>query len=121
MTAVTRQPGRYAVIDGVEHRVAAAATDYVLVDADGDRQRHEMADLDDLLSVAVSARWKGADIAVGGIDGDTARFYTWDRDLADREGLVGDVHDGWGGLAPVSELTDVVERVSSIHPRRREA
>ena len=121
MTAVTRQPGRYAVIAGVEHRVARAAQDYVLIDGDDGRVRYAMDELDDLLSVAVSARWKGADVAIGGVDGDTVRFYTWDRDLAAREALVGDVHDGWGGLAPLSELTDVTERVSSIHPRRREA
>jgi len=119
MTVVTREPGRYAVIDGVEQRVAAAAQDYVLVDGPDGRVRHEMDDLDDLLSVKVHARWKGADVAIGGLQGDGARFYTWDRDLAEREGLVGDVHDGWGGIAPLSELTDVTEKVSSIHPRRR--
>lgn len=121
MTAVTREPGRYAVINGTEERVAAAAEDYVLVDGDEGRVRYEMDDLDDLLSVRVHARWKGADIAIGGLQGDDVRFYTWDRDLAEREGLVGDVHDGWGGVAPVSELTDVTEKVSSIHPRRRQS
>lgn len=121
MTGVTREPGRYAVIGGVEERVAAVAKDYVLVDGDDGRVRHEMDDLDDLLSVRVHARWKGADIAVGGVQGDDARFYTWDRDLAQREGLTGDVHDGWGGIAPLSELTDVTEKVSSIHPRRRDS
>jgi hypothetical protein len=120
MTLMMREPGRYAVIDGVEQRVAAVAKDHVLVDGAGGRVRHEMEDLDDLLSVKVHARWRGADVAIGGIDGDAARFYTWDRDLAEREGLAGDVHDGWGGIAPVSELTDVTEKVSSIHPRRRE-
>jgi hypothetical protein len=121
MTLVTREPGRYAVIDGVELRVSAAARDYVLVDGADGRVRHEMDDLDDLLTVRVFARWKGADVAIGGIEGGDARFYTWDRDLAEREGLVGDVHDGWGGVAPASELTDVTEMVSSSHPRRREA
>ena len=121
MTVVTREPGRYAVIDGAEVRVAAAAKDYVLVDGDDGRVRYEIDDLDDLLSVKVHARWKGADIAIGGLQGDEARFYTWDSDLAESEGLVGDTHDGWGGIAPVSELTDVTEKVSSIHPRRRES
>lgn len=119
MTDVIREPGHYAVIDGAEVRVDAAAHDHVLVTHEGRRVRHEMDDLDDLLSVNVRARWKGADIAVGGVEGDVARFYTWDRELAEREGLAGDARDGWGGLAPVSELTDVTERVSSIHPRRR--
>lgn len=118
MTVVMREPGRYAVIGGREERVAAAASDYVLVDGADGRVRHEMDDLDDLLSVRVHARWKGAEIAVGGVQGDDARFYTWDRDLAESEGLTGDVRDGWGGLAPLSELTDVTEKVSSIHPRR---
>ncbi len=121
MTAVTREPGRYAVIDGTEKRVSAAAKDHVLVDGENGRVRYEMDELDDLLSVSVHARWKGADIAIGGVQGDDARFYTWDRDLAASEGLAGDVRDGWGGIAPVSELTDVTERVSSIHPRRRES
>ena len=100
--------------------MAAAAQDYVLVDGDDGRVRYAIDELDDLLSVKVSARWKGADVAIGGVAA-TGRFYTWDRDLAEREALVGDAHDGWGGLAPLSELTDVTERVSSIHPRRREA
>lgn len=121
MTAVSREPGRYAVIDGIERRVSAAAKDYVLVEGENGRVRYEMDDLDDLLSVSVHARWKGADIAIGGVQGDDVRFYTWDRDLAESEGLVGDVHDGWGGIARVSELTDVDERVTSIHPRRRKA
>lgn len=113
-----REPGRYAVIDGVEHEVRVTGYDYVLVStADGDT-RYEMDELDDLLSVGVRARWKGADIAIGGVQGDEVRFYTWDRDLAEREALVGDVRDGWGGIAPVSELTHVTERVSSIHPKR---
>ena len=112
-----REPGRYAVIDGVEHRVGATGQDYVLVPGTDGDTRYEMAELDDLLSVAVRARWKGADIAIGGVRGDEVRFYTWDRDLAEREGLVGDVRDGWGGLAPASELTHVTERVSSIHPK----
>ncbi len=119
MTVVRRQPGRYAVIDGVEKHVSAAAADYVLVDGENGRVRHEMGDLDDLLSVSVHARWKGADIAIGGVQGEDVRFYTWDRDLAESEGLPGDVRDGWGGIAPLSELTDVTERVASIHPRRR--
>jgi hypothetical protein len=121
MTVVFREPGRYAVIDGTEVRIAGAAKDWVLVDGEGGRRRYEMDDLEDLVSVKVHARWKGAEIAVAGVRGEDVQFYTWDRDLAERDGLVGDVRDGWGGLAPVSELTDVTERVESVHPRRREA
>ncbi len=121
MTAPVRPPGHYAVIDGVEQPVRSSAYDYVLVDGEHGDVRYDMDDLDDLLSVKVRARWKGADIAIGGVQGGDARFYTWDRDLAEREGLGGDVRDGWGGLAPLSELTDVTEKVSSIHPRRRES
>lgn len=119
MTAVIRQPGHYAVIDGVEHRVTAGY-DYVLLPSADGAVRYEMDQLDDLLSVGVRARWRGADIAIGGVQGDEVRFYTWDRALAESERLVGDVRDGWGGIAPSSELTDITERVSSIHPRRRE-
>jgi hypothetical protein len=117
MTAVMRAPGHYAVVDGVEVPVSASGYDHVWIDG----VRHEMDDLDDLLLVSVSARWHGADIAVGDVQDGRVRFYTWDRDLAEREGLTGDVRDGWRGLAPVSEVTDVAEKVSSIHPRRREA
>lgn len=120
MTAVIRPPGHYAVIDGVEHRVTAAY-DHVLLPSGDGAVRYEMDQLDDLLSVGVRARWRGAEIAIGGVQGDEVRFYTWDRDLAESEGLVGDVRDGWGGIAPSSELTDITERVSSIHPRRRES
>lgn len=115
-----RPPGHYAVIDGVEQRVTAGY-DHVLVPGEDGPERYEMDDLDDLLSVKVRARWQGADIAIGGVDGDEVDFYTDDRDLAEREGLAGDVRDGWRGVAPLSELTDVAERVSSIHPRRRES
>lgn len=120
MSDPIRQPGHYAVIDGAQVRVRAGY-DHVLVPSPDGPVRHEMDDIDDLLSVGVRARWKGADISVGDVDGDAVRFHTWDRGLAEREGLVGDSRDGWGGHAPVSELTDVVERVSSIHPRRRES
>ena len=121
MTSSIRPPGHYAVVDGVEQLVAISAPDYVLVDGDQGRVRLEMDDLDDLLSVKVHATWRGADVAISWVRDDLAGFYTWDRDVAEREGLVGDVRDGWGGAAPVSELTDVTERVSSIHPRRRES
>ena len=38
--------------------------------------------------------------------------------MADREGLVGDVHDGWGGNVPRIELTGVRTTVASIRPRQ---
>ena len=52
---------------------------------------------------------------------DECGFFTSDKDLAEREGLAGDSYNGWHGAAPLAELTDVDERVTSIHPRRREA
>lgn len=121
MTGAIRPPGHYAVVDGVQQRVAVSGYDHVLVDTEHGRVRHDLDDLDDLLSVGVRARWRGGDIAVTGVEGDEAGFVTDDRDLARREGLPGDVRDGWYGAAPVSELSDVTERVSSIHPRRLES
>ena len=121
MTARLRSPGHYAVIDGVEVKVVSGKDHVWVRDEHGRQVRHEMADIDDLLNVSTLATWRGAQIAIGGVEGDEARFYTWDRDLAEREGLVGDVRDGWGGIASLSELTDVTERVSSIHPGRRES
>lgn len=116
-----RPPGHYAVIDGVEHPVTVSAYDYVKVAGDQGPVRYDLDELDDLLSVGVKARWRGGDIAVNAVDGDEVGFYTNDRGLAEREGLGGDLHDGWFGSAPVTELSDITERVSSIHPRRRES
>ena len=55
------------------------------------------------------------------VAGDECSFNTTDQRLAEREGLDGDFHNGWHGAAPLDELTDVDERVTSIHPRRRES
>lgn len=121
MTGAIRPPGHYAVIDGVERPVTASAYDYVMVAGDDGPVRREMDDLDDLLSIGVKAHWRGGEIAINAVNGDEVGFYTNDRDLAEREGLGGSFRDGWYGAAPVAELTDVTERVSSIHPRRRES
>lgn len=122
MTApAIRPPGHYAVIDGVELPVTVSARDYVQVAGEHGPVRHEIEDLDDLLSVNVRARWRDGDISVNAVSGDEVGFYTNDGALAKREGLGGDFYNGWHGAAPVAELSDVTERVSSIHPRRREA
>lgn len=121
MTALFRPPGHYAVIDGIEHPVRGSAYDYVLVVGEHGDVRYDMDDLDDLLSVKVRARWQDSDISINAVSGDEVGFYTNDRNLAERQGLGGDFRNGWFGSAPVSELSEVVEKVSSIHPRRREA
>lgn len=116
-----RPPGLYAVMDGVEIRVAAHGPGYVKLPGPYGMVRHEMDELDDFLSVKTTATWRGGRIAVNAVSGDEVGFYTNDGGLAEREGLGGDFHNGWHGAAPVAELSDVSERVSSIHPRRRES
>jgi hypothetical protein len=111
----------YAVLDGKEIRVEMHGRDYVKLAGPYGMVRHEMDELDDFLSVATTATWRGGTIAVSTVSGDEVGFFTFDRELAEREGLAGDVRDGWHGAAPVAELTAVDERVTSIHPRRREA
>ncbi|RYB94370.1 hypothetical protein EUA93_08450 [Nocardioides oleivorans] len=119
MTGAIRAPGHYAVVDGAEVLVSASGRDHVWIDG----VRREMEDLDDLLSVNVRAHWRGGEISVNAVDagGDEVGFLTNDGELAQREGLGGSPRDGWYGAAPVAELSEVTERVSSIHPRRREA
>lgn len=119
MSAI-RPPGHYAVIDGVQRHVVVSARDYVTVQGPHGPVRHTMDELDDLLSVGVRARWHGGDVSVSSVDGDDVAFFTNDRGLAEREHLAGDFHNGWHGSAPLAELSDVDERVTSIHPRRRE-
>ncbi|RYC07352.1 hypothetical protein [Nocardioides zhouii] len=112
-----RPPGMYAVIDGQEVRVDSHARDFVRVAG----TRHEMDELDDFVSVATTATWRGGTIAINAVSGDECGFFTNDGALAEREGLAGDFHNGWHGAASVDELTDVNEKVTSIHPRRRGA
>jgi hypothetical protein len=80
-----------------------------------------MDELDDFLSVRTDAVWRGGKISVSAVAGDECGFFTNDSALAEREALAGDSYNGWHGSAPLAELTDVNERVTSIHPRRREA
>ncbi|MCY7402531.1 MAG: hypothetical protein LH477_16530 [Nocardioides sp.] len=122
MTApALRPPGHYAVIDGVELPVMVSAYDYVKVAGDRGPVRHEMGQLDDLLSVGVKARWRGGDVPRNPRDRHPVGLNKNPRPPPHREGLGGDFYNGWHGSAPVSELSEITERVSSIHPRRREA
>ena len=114
-----RSPGRYAVIDGVEVK-AVCGKDHVWVrDEHGRQVRHEMADIDDLLSTSTLATWRGAQIALSAVQGDECHFYTSNSELAQAEGLPGDIYNGWMGSAPLGELEDVRVRTTSIHPGRR--
>lgn len=114
-----RSSGQYAVVDGVEQYVELKAPDYVRVAGPHGTVRLEIDDLDDLLSVRTEATWRGGRIAVGAVAGEECGFNTFDQALAEREGLAGDAYNGWHGAAALAELSDVGERVSSIHPRRR--
>ncbi|GAA1914117.1 hypothetical protein [Nocardioides hwasunensis] len=120
MTRV-RPSGLYAVLGGQEIHVHGHGRGYVTVTGPGGPVRHEMDELDDFLSVKTFATWRGGTIAISAVEGDEAGFFTNDSGLAEREGLAGDTYDGWRGAAALAELTDVDERVTSIHPRRREA
>ena len=114
-----RSPGHYAVLDGAQHRVSASGPDYVMVVGPYGPVRHPMDDVEDLLSVSVMATWRGGRVAVNAVAGDKAGFYTSDGRLADRESLGGDFYNGWHGEALISDLEDVTERATSIHPRTR--
>lgn len=73
------------------------------------------AALDELVSVQVSARWRGQEVSVMGVDGDSAVIYFLGPPaFADAHGLVGDQHNGWSGHAPRDELTDVTEIVTAM-------
>ncbi len=113
-----RSSGYYAVLDGQQSYVSALAKDYAMVATPAGPVRHERVDLDDLLKVATTATWRGGRVSLTTVDSEVAGFFTNDRRLADAESLHGDSYNGWDGVAPLSELTDVSERVSSIHPRR---
>lgn len=113
-----RAPGHYAVIDGVEHYVLVTAADHVTIAGPSGPIRYAMDDLADLRSVGVRAVWRGGQVAVRSVSGGRAELLTNDRALAEREGLFGDFRDGWYAEASADELSDVVERVSSIHPKQ---
>ncbi len=116
-----RPSGLYAVVDGDEVHVASHGRDYVTIAGPSGPVRHEMDDLDDFRSVRTTATWRGGEISVSAVSGDECGFFTNDQGLAEREGLAGDFYNGWHGAASSAELTDVNEKVTSIHPRRRDS
>ena len=116
-----RSSGHYAVIDGREVKVVSGRDHVWVPDEHGRKVRVEMSDLDDLLSVGTRATWRGAEIAIGTVEGEECGFYTNSGDLAEAEGLHGDFYNGWTGVARLDELSDVRERSTSIHPDRRRA
>ena len=113
-----RAPGLYAVLGGEEIPVLSHSSDHVSFRTPYGSERHEMEELDDLLSVSVFAQWRGGKISVSAVSSDECGFYTNDGALARREGLAGDFYNGWHGAAALSELTDVVTKVTSIHRGR---
>ena len=116
-----RPSGLYAVLAGETVPVELHGSDYVKLAGPYGMVRHELDELDDYLSVKTFATWRGGRISVSAVSGDECGFNTNDQELAEREGLAGDFYNGWHGSAPLAELTDVDERVTSIHPRRRES
>lgn len=116
-----RPSGLYAVLRGEEIHVHSHGRDYVTLPAPSGPVRHELDELDDFVSIKTFATWRGGQVAISAVSGDECGFFTNDQALAEREGLAGDTYNGWHGSAALSELTDVDERVTSIHPRRREA
>lgn len=116
-----RASGLYAVLAGETLPIELHGSDYVKLAGPHGMVRHEMDELDDFLSVKTFATWRGGKVAVSAVSGEECGFVTNDGALAEREGLAGDTYNGWHGSAPLLELTDVDERVTSIHPRRREA
>lgn len=81
-------------------------------------QHRSLTELDDLLKVVTTAEWHGEEVVVNGVDSTTAGFYTSSRRLAEDQGLSGDQYGGWTGVAPIEELSNVQERVVSVHPGR---
>jgi hypothetical protein len=117
---VIRPSGLYAVVGGEQIQVESHGRDFVRLPGTGSA-RTGMDDLDDFVSVKTDAVWRGGKVSVSAVVGDGCGFDTSDQRLAERESLAGDFYNGWHGSAPLAELTDVDERVTSIHPRRREA
>lgn len=116
-----RPSGLYAVLGGETVPVELHGKGYVKLAGPYGMVRHELDELDDYLSVKTDAVWRGGTISVSAVQGDECGFFTHDGAMARREGLAGDTYNGWHGAAPLDELTDVDERVTSIHPRRRES
>lgn len=116
---VIRASGLYAVLAGETLPVALHGSDYVKLAGPYGMARHEMDDLDDVLSVKTFATWRGGRISVSAVSGDRCGFFTDDSALAERERLAGDTYNGWHGSAVLTDLTHVEERVTSVQPRRR--
>lgn len=116
-----RPSGLYAVVGGEQIQVESHGRDFVRLPSTTGSVRTDIDDLEDFVSVATKARWRGGEVAISAVSGEECGFFTNDRELAEREGLAGDAYNGWHGSAPLSELSDVDERVTSIHPRRRES
>ena len=113
-----RASGQYAVVGGRELAVIGRGRHEVTVDPGTGPQRLPLTDLDDLLKVVTTAKWHGEEVVVSGVDATTAGFYTSSRRLAEGQGLPGDQYGGWTGVAPIEELSNVQERVVSVHPGR---
>ena len=117
---MTRPSGLYALLCGEQVRVEAHARDHVKVAGPYGFVRHEMDELDDVLSVRTNATWRGGRVSVSVVAGDECGFFTNDQGLAEREGLAGDFYNGWHGAAPLVELSNVTEETRSIHPGNHE-
>lgn len=78
------------------------------------RETAAAAELGEIVRVRTVATWRDGRIDVAGVSPEGVRFYTRDRELAQREGLRGDWHEGWGGVAPVAELRDVEESTTVL-------
>lgn len=123
--------GLYAAYRGRRFRVISAAPGYVWLSVSPDAMRtlegagvlaREDAPphgpsikvvrsaLDTLVKRSVWAQWRGAEISIEGVHGETVGFYSLGGPVwAAANGVEGDQHDGWWGEAPLAELTDVRE------------
>lgn len=118
--AVMRASGQYAVVDGQQFAVIGRGRHEVTLDLGTGPRDYAITELDDLLKVSKTATWRGATIYVAAVDAELAGFYTHSMELAKAEGLSGEQYSGWTGRAPLAELSGVLEKVVSIHPRERE-
>jgi hypothetical protein len=113
-----RASGQYAVVAGEQLSVIGRSRDAVTVDPGSGPRHVAIADLDDLLKVLTTASWDGEEVVVNGVGAATVGVLTHSRALAESRGLHGDQYGGWSGEAPIEELSNVQERVVSIHPGR---
>ena len=115
-----RASGQYAVLDGQEFAVIGRGRHEVTIDLGTGPGHHAITELEDLLKVVTTAEWHGEEIVVNGVDATSAGFFTSSRRLAEGRGLPGDQYGGWTGVAPIGELSNVQERVVSVHPGRND-